>query len=286
VNQQMLRTGIVALLMVAWCAAAGAQAPGPPPEGNVVFFHSTGGPVDGMFAYEGLIGNFDGKNVIGAPFSAQVTTEHVQMLADGNTIDNKTSGTIARDSSGRTRREMSLPAIGPLTTSGQAPQMVFISDPVAKSNLALNLTEKTAHQLPLPPRDKFLQKELRNSPPGLPKEEFLSGNTESLGQKSVEGITVQGTRVTRTIPAGAMGNANPIVITTERWQSPDLQIMVLETRSDPRFGTTTFQLTNISRNEPDPSLFTVPSDFTLQQGKGLFHGEIGVTTRPPMPPQD
>jgi hypothetical protein len=62
--------------------------------------------------------------------------------------------------------------------------------------------------------------------------------------------------------------------------------MVLETRSDPRFGTTTFQLTNISRNEPDPSLFTVPSDFTLQQGKGFFQGEIGVTTRPPMPPQD
>jgi hypothetical protein len=272
--------------MVACGAVAGAQGPGPSPEGNVVFFHDSGGPADGVVAYGGLVGSFDGKNVTGAPFSAQVTTEHVQTLADGNTIDNKTSGTIARDSSGRTRREMSLPAIGPLTTSGLPPQMVFITDPVAKSNLVLNLTEKTAHQLPLPPRDKFLQKELRNSQPGLPKEEFLAGDTESLGQKSVEGITVQGTRITRTIPAGAMGNTNPIVITTERWQSPDLQTMVLETRSDPRFGTTTFQLTNISRNEPDPSLFTVPSDFTLQQGKGFFQGEIGVTTRPPTPPQD
>jgi hypothetical protein len=285
-TQRMLQIVTSALLMFAAVAVVRAQASGPSPEGNVVFLHTGPGMgTDGMFAFEGLIGNVDGQNVTGAPFTAQIETEHSQSLADGNTIDNKTSGTIARDSSGRTRREMSLPAIGPLAASGQPPQMVFITDPVAKSNLVLNLTQKTAHQLPLPPRGNFPPKELRH-PPLPPGEEPSQVDRQSLGQKSIEGIAVQGTRITRTIPAGAMGNANPIVITSERWDSPDLQVMVLETRSDPRFGTSTFRLTNINRGEPDPSLFTVPSDFTLQQGKGFFHREIGVTTQPPPPPQD
>src|ERR1700724_3233116 len=70
--------------------------------------------------------------------------------------------------------------------------------------------------------------------------------------------------VNRDIPVGAGGNPNPIIITTERWYSPDLQLTVLQTHSDPRFGTSTFQLTNIVRSEPDQTVFAVPSDYTLQ----------------------
>jgi hypothetical protein len=100
-------------------------------------------------------------------------------------------------------------------------------------------------------------------------------------------VTAEGTRVTRTIPAGAAGNANPIIITTERWYSPDLQFTVLETRTDPRFGTFTFQLTNIIRTEPDPTMFVVPSDYTAEQGKGFGRGLRGAGKQPPpLPPQD
>ena len=59
------------------------------------------------------------------------------------------------------------------------------------------------------------------------------------------GVNAQGTRITRTIPAGAIGNAQALTITTERWLSPDLQTVVLTKRTDPRTGTALFQLTNI-----------------------------------------
>jgi hypothetical protein len=45
-----------------------------------------------------------------------------------------------------------------------------------------------------------------------------------------------------------------------------LQVVVKSTRSDPRFGTTTYTLTNVQRTEPAATLFTVPTDYTVQQG--------------------
>ena len=90
--------------------------------------------------------------------------------------------------------------------------------------------------------------------------------TEDLGSQTMEGVFVTGVRTTRTIPAGQIGNDKPISIVTEVWTSPDLKTIVYSKRSDPRMGEQTFQLTNISRTEPDPSLFTVPADFKLVEG--------------------
>ncbi len=87
--------------------------------------------------------------------------------------------------------------------------------------------------------------------------------TEQLGSKTMEGVTVTGTRTTHTIPAGQIGNDRPLSIVTEVWTSPDLKTVVYSKRSDPRMGDQTFQLTNIVRAEPDPSLFAVPSDFKI-----------------------
>ena len=92
--------------------------------------------------------------------------------------------------------------------------------------------------------------------------------TESLGTQTINGISVQGTRITHTVPAGQEGNDKPIVSTTERWYSPDLQIVVKSTRTDPRFGTVTYTVNNISKSEPASTLFTVPSDYTVQAGRG------------------
>src|SRR5271166_3415156 len=91
-----------------------------------------------------------GTVVKGAPYSATAVNESVQTLADGNRIVQNTSGSIARDSQGRTRQNMPLPPIGNLSAAN-APQLVFIQDPVAQTSYQLNLTDKTAHKMALPP---------------------------------------------------------------------------------------------------------------------------------------
>jgi hypothetical protein len=86
---------------------------------------------------------------------------------------------------------------------------------------------------------------------------------EPLGTRQIEGVNAEGTRMTTTIPAGQIGNLNPINTVTERWLSKDLQMAVLITRRDPRSGDTVYRLTNIVRTEPPPDLFTVPSDYHI-----------------------
>ena len=82
----------------------------------------------------------------------------------------------------------------------------------------------------------------------------------------MEGVLVTGTRTTRMIPMGRIGNDAPIKIVTEVWTSPDLKTAVYSKRSDPRMGEQTFQLKNIVRTEPDPSLLSVPAGFTITDG--------------------
>jgi hypothetical protein len=87
--------------------------------------------------------------------------------------------------------------------------------------------------------------------------------TETLPSQSFDGIRGEGTRTTMTIPAGAMGNALPIEVVTERWHSPELQVILMTRRVDPRFGETVYRLTNIDRSEPSADLFKVPAGFKI-----------------------
>ncbi|HYP02228.1 MAG TPA: hypothetical protein VER76_18700, partial [Pyrinomonadaceae bacterium] len=50
-----------------------------------------------------------------------------------------------------------------------------------------------------------------------------------------------------------------------RWYSPELQTVVMTRHSDPRFGETSYRLTNINRGEPARTLFEVPSDYTVKE---------------------
>ncbi len=95
----------------------------------------------------------------------------------------------------------------------------------------------------------------------------------------IGGVSAQGARTTRTIPEGTIGNEKPIVVTVDRWYSPDLQMNVMIKRSDPRTGDSVFQLANIVRSEPDASLFQVPSDYAVKEG-----GKMGMGRKGPMPP--
>lgn len=90
---------------------------------------------------------------------------------------------------------------------------------------------------------------------------------DDLGTQVMDGLSVQGKRRTRTIPAAQAGSAKDIQVVTETWYSADLQMVVMSKTSDPRFGDSLYQLTNINRAEPDASLFTVPADYQVQQGR-------------------
>ena len=89
---------------------------------------------------------------------------------------------------------------------------------------------------------------------------------EQLGKQTIEGVEAEGTRTTVTIPAGEIGNERPIEIVSERWYSPELQLVVMSRHSDPRVGETTYKLTNINRTEPAKSLFEVPVGYTVKEG--------------------
>ena len=88
---------------------------------------------------------------------------------------------------------------------------------------------------------------------------------EDLGQQNIEGVMATGTRMTTVIPAGGIGNLQEIRIVSEQWFSPDLEVLVLTKHSDPRVGETVYRLMNIVRAQPDPALFMVPGDYTIQE---------------------
>ncbi len=88
---------------------------------------------------------------------------------------------------------------------------------------------------------------------------------EDLGEQVIEGVRATGTRTTTVIPAGAIGNEQPLTTVSEQWYSPELQVLLLTKHSDPRVGETTYRLTNIVRSEPDRGLFQAPSDYTVKE---------------------
>jgi hypothetical protein len=87
------------------------------------------------------------------------------------------------------------------------------------------------------------------------------GVTTSLGTKDFDGVKAEGKSTVWTIPAGEIGNKNPINITSESWYSPDLKVTVQSRYNDPRTGETVYRLANIRRTEPAADLFKVPEEY-------------------------
>jgi hypothetical protein len=258
-----------------------------------------GPPMGGRLV--GAVAGTPGRVVKSAPYSADVVTETSQVLADGNRVHQTSTARAYRDSEGRVRTEQPLGGLGALGVSTSQRQVVFINDPVAGVNYALNATDKTASksawgrggrgpQQNSAPRP---QAQGQNGPPpgagpwgqrnaqrppgaagrggrpdvaGRPSRDNVK--IDSLGRQTMEGVAAEGTRTTMTIPAGQMGNDAPIQIVSERWYSTELQTVVMSRHSDPRVGDTLYRLTNISRAEPAPSLFQVPADYKVTEARG------------------
>jgi len=279
-NRRISMSQILGAALFLSAVVARAQEPPPHPGGDVMFHRV--GPGDDFMAppmgeriellgFEGIHG---GKVVTGAPFSAVAISETSRTLADGNHISRKTQTNLFRDSHGRFRKEVTLPAIGPLATSGGPRSFLMINDPVAQQNFILHPEEKTAEKMGQPfgrmkggtPGERHGA--WKGNAESWEAKAAASGNfkKEDLGTQTIAGVSAQGTRYTRIIPAGQIGNEKPITIVSEHWYSNDLQVTVMSKRSDPQFGETTYTLTNIQRAEPAASLFAVPSDYTVQEG--------------------
>ncbi|MCC6389129.1 MAG: hypothetical protein IT167_00905 [Bryobacterales bacterium] len=248
-------------------------------------------------------GPADGKVVRNAPYTAESTTEMTRVLADGTRILNRNTSVMARDKEGRTRREHTLGDIGPIANSpAAAPRFVTITDNVAKEVYILNLTEKTAQRVklgePLVFRhesregntkrivEERTQMRVHSStasgdvftmavpppPPGGPmvgsfamRFDEKNVKTEDLGKQSMEGVLVTGARTTMTIPEGEIGNDRPIVSVSERWYSPDLQMVIYSKTNDPQFGESVYRVSNLKVGEPDAGLFRIPAEFKIQE---------------------
>jgi hypothetical protein len=245
--------------------ARGQEPPSPPPP--------FGEPVEIL----GFEGGHAGHNVKGAPYSAKATSETTQTLAlaDGTTttIHRTTQSALYRDSQGRSRREVTLSGFGPLAASGKTHTLVTIADPVAGAHYVVDDERKVVHKMSFQAHGGNAGGAMTAG--AFPEkmkvrmhQEEASGalKKESLGTQTINGVSAEGTRITRTIPKDEIGNDRPIQVVSERWYSPELQIVVKSVRSDPRFGTTTYTVTNIQKAEPDASLFTIPADYAVKDG--------------------
>jgi hypothetical protein len=119
----------------------------------------------------------------------------------------------------------------------------------------------TTSDVPVSPMPPMPPLTMHGHPFPLPYGTRDKGLTEALGTREFEGIKAEGKRTTRTIPAGAIGNEKPIAVVSERWFSPELNIVVMSRNVDPQSGETVYRLTSVKRGEPSPELFKVPVDY-------------------------
>ena len=221
-----------------------------------------------------------GPVVTDSPFSADATTSVTQVLGDGTRIEQTTSARFFRDRAGRVRREQTILGLGAISGGGNMQTITIAPDPSNGTAFTLDPMTRTARRVPrigIPLtgtstvfiNGATFRVQGRNG--GAPLGGAGSNPTEELlGARQFEGVKALGRKTTTTIPTGRIGNDRPIEITDERWESPELRMLVYSRNSDPRTGVVEYKLTNINRAEPPADLFTIPSDYQI--------------SAPPLPP--
>jgi hypothetical protein len=203
--------------------------------------------------------------VTGAPYSAVESSQTQQTLNNSNQIVRQHQSNVYRDGQGRVRIEHTATA-STSSTKGKSRSSITIIDPVAGFSYMLNPTAKTAIKTALHTPDSSAPSTSATASAHTHHGHASSSEqtqTTNLGTQTIAGLAATGTSVTTTIPAGAIGNQQAIQVVRETWVSTALQVPVMIKTTDPRFGNTTMQLSNVVQAEPDASLFQVPSDYTV-----------------------
>jgi hypothetical protein len=214
-----------------------------------------------------------------APFTGTVKDTFEQRLPDGNAIHRVTRSRQARDSAGRTMSEMAQGCEpGP---DGELRELlsVNVNDPVAKTSMTWQVGREEqpkvvhvfhypnlampARQSPVDPEQAAQQRKVLQAAQARALQQRKEELIENLGTRDFNGVTAQGTRTTRTIPAGEEGNDLPLVVITEVWRSREMGLVLMAINDDPSRGRTTTEYEELNRGEPDPSLFTPPADYKV-----------------------
>jgi hypothetical protein len=200
-----------------------------------------------------------------APFTCNLHTEWVRSMPDGGTLTLVNQRRIARESSGRFYQErwILVPKNGPTQSKMSHIQ---IADPTNHTLITLVMGTNAGTLATYGGTTSKVYK---------PEERFVgplpdgSGyvTSEALGGDRIQGVDTVGTRITRSTNAWAVGNDRPFSSVREFWFAPSLGINLVSKVSDPRFGSQTFTVTDLTLSEPDPQLFEIVKDFKLQDSR-------------------
>jgi len=198
--------------------------------------------------------------ISGAPFSGSVQILSKEPLPDGTTRIRQTVNHIARNSAGVIHNETRL-----LVTPGfeGEPRLLsfHIYDPQTHLNTFLNPTTHIARQVflrkpPTPPVNSTPETFV----PGASAEKVV---TQELGNQTVAGLLLQGTRKQRIVPAATSGTGHEVTITDDYWYSEELRVYLVIRHNDPRTGEQTVGIIDVQRGEPNPTMFQIPVDYKV-----------------------
>jgi hypothetical protein len=197
-----------------------------------------------------------------APFTLLLETEWVKTLSDGGTMTLVNKRRIARDRQGRIYQERWL--LVPKNGKGESEMTTIqIADPEKHTlyNCFMNSRRRCALSIYSGSTNAIYK--FQGPPSGpLPDDEGFALH-EDLGQQVFAGLETTGTRDKVVYNPGAVGNDQIMKVEREFWYSPQLGFNLLSKRSDPRIGTQTFTVTNVTTSEPDPNLFNLPDGFSV-----------------------
>ena len=227
-------------------------------------------------------GPLTGPAIRDAPFSADGTTIVRQTLMDGTRIERTATARYYRDRQGRVRVEQAIRGLEPLNPASTSQMRITVwPDPAGWQAYTLDPLTRTANVGPrnlaglaVGGGDTFAL------PLGGTRFLLFHGALEthhgsrdaavekSLGSRQMSGVDTVGRRLTLIVPIAQIGNDRPIEVSEERWESPELNIVIYSRLSDPRIGVIEYRLSNVRRADPPPELFVVPNDYTVVGSKG------------------
>jgi hypothetical protein len=143
--------------------------------------------------------------------------------------------------------------------SGQCrPNAIHLFDPAARTQTLCTIATKECRVSDYHPRREFALQT-----PGPFANGTRSLSREDIGNETINGISVIGSRETTIINPGVVGNDKALATTREFWYAPSIRTNLLVTRVDPREGKQVIALTDLALAEPDSRMFEVPAGYTV-----------------------